>query len=165
MRHLVIFDKGLAYHHTEGKIEPLNVQGWIYDIDEYGNLLTRKPTDEMAVGIFNNHSSMPAGKPVICAGILSAVQGQITKIDNNSGHYKPTKDDLRNAISILNEYGVNLNALEVSNNTPGDAFDINAAQFLFRGTEPTQGVKRGNVTMGGQRPQPRRGPIIGGQRQ
>lgn len=51
-----------------------------------------------------NHSSILAGKPVVCAGTLTINgAGKLTYIDNDSGHYKPDTAALQNAVRILFE--------------------------------------------------------------
>ncbi|WP_250295922.1 hypothetical protein [Wolbachia endosymbiont of Oedothorax gibbosus] len=47
------------------------------------------------------HSSLLGGKPGQCFGMMTVKNGQVTKIDINSGHYKPTQENLYNAVKIL----------------------------------------------------------------
>jgi hypothetical protein len=46
---------------------------------------------------FFYHSSFFRAKPGICFGMLEAIDGKITYLDNHSGHYKPSEQDLLNA--------------------------------------------------------------------
>jgi hypothetical protein len=48
-----------------------------------------------------NHSTFLAGDAVVCAGMLRALKGELTDIDNESGHYKPSGRDLAFAITML----------------------------------------------------------------
>jgi hypothetical protein len=50
-----------------------------------------------------NHSSILAGNLVVCAGWLRAYQGELTDINNGSGHYKPSARDLARAISMIGQ--------------------------------------------------------------
>lgn len=47
------------------------------------------------------HSSFLSGKPGLCFGMIKVDNGEITYIDNRSGHYKPTKKNLINAVDKL----------------------------------------------------------------
>lgn len=49
-------------------------------------------------GVFH-HSSFNGGGRVRCAGTMTVSNGKITKIDNNSGHYKPSS---RHFLTLLN---------------------------------------------------------------
>jgi hypothetical protein len=85
----------------------------MYAMDKYGNLMTmpsnlfvphqgRTLTNDASPAQCN-HSSLNAGSDVICAGMITFNAGYITMIDNNSGHYKPTPKQLRNAVRSLVE--------------------------------------------------------------
>lgn len=65
--------------------------------------------DGIATGTGNfNHSSVLGGAPCICAGLVKIdATGKLVYIDNDSGHYKPTRADLRAACTILkDDYGI-----------------------------------------------------------
>ena len=47
------------------------------------------------------HSTLAAGMPVICAGLIRVDNGIITDISNESGHYKPGIANLYNAVKLL----------------------------------------------------------------
>nr|WP_265014774.1 hypothetical protein [Wolbachia endosymbiont (group B) of Camptogramma bilineatum] len=47
------------------------------------------------------HSTLAGGSPVLCSGLMKVVNGKITYIDNNSGHYKPESANLYNAVKKL----------------------------------------------------------------
>jgi hypothetical protein len=56
-----------------------------------------------------HHSSLAAGQPVALAGQLVIKNGYITHIDNMSGHYQPTLEQLSRARTFLGEkLGANL---------------------------------------------------------
>ncbi len=42
-----------------------------------------------------HHSSFVAGTAVRCAGMISVINGKVEMISNNSGHYRPSKDNLK----------------------------------------------------------------------
>ena len=44
----------------------------------------------------------------LAAGTLTINNGILEMIDNNSGHYKPNRDNLHNCLEILNQEGVDL---------------------------------------------------------
>jgi len=83
----------------------------LYAMDKYASLIT------MPVGLFynkttrvydgtgdaqHNHSSLNAGADVICAGEIEFLNGKITYISNESGHYRPKARQLQNCVNSLN---------------------------------------------------------------
>lgn len=56
---------------------------------------------ELGRGERLNHSSFMSGRPVICAGVIVVEYGHLKKIDNNSGHYKPSITDLQAACQAI----------------------------------------------------------------
>jgi hypothetical protein len=87
----------------------------MYAMDENERLFVKPTVDVVTAGNGSfNHSSFTAGKPVICAGELKIVGGQLTHIDNKSGHYKPTTGDLVEIIRVLNtEYAVDFSQVTI----------------------------------------------------
>ena len=51
----------------------------------------------------HNHSSLNAGNDVISAGEIEFLNGRITYISNESGHYKPSARDLQNCVRSLHD--------------------------------------------------------------
>ena len=106
---LVWCERGLFYKqdgnpHTSSGHE-------LYAMDKYGSLIT------MPVGLFyskttrvydgtgdaqHNHSSLNAGADVISAGEIEFLNGKITYISNESGHYRPKPRQLQNCVNSLN---------------------------------------------------------------
>lgn len=81
-------------------------RGDMWAMDRYGNLFVKDDALIADVGHFN-HSSFNAGKEVMCAGMLVINNGVLVSIDNNSGHYKPDANYLREALAFLQaEYHV-----------------------------------------------------------
>ncbi|AQV98965.1 hypothetical protein BJN34_34365 [Cupriavidus necator] len=79
-----------------------------YAMDKYGSLFI-KDADPLGEAMFFNHSSFNAGNDVICAGTLTVRDGSLRIIDNNSGHYKPTRENLHNCLSVLASEGLACN--------------------------------------------------------
>ena len=82
----------------------------------------------------SNHSSLCAGREVICAGTIFFWKGQLIHIDNSSGHYAPRPAALYSAIELLRDAGTNLNYLRVA--LPKDAGGMHyykAQTFLGHG--------------------------------
>ena len=117
IKHLMIVQHGLLY---EGFEKPLHTGGGgftvAYVIDEYGNLYCSTETFDRTYSF--NHSTFNAGKDVICAGTLSADQGNIRLLTNLSGHYKPTRDNLHNAVQFVANAGASLAQARVWVNEP-----------------------------------------------
>jgi hypothetical protein len=79
-------------HTTEGRGFEYH-----YNIDETGNLIIRRN---------GPHSTVNEGRTSLSAGMITFRNGKILSIDNNSGHYRPTKQNLENAVKKLKEkYG------------------------------------------------------------
>lgn len=61
-------------------------------------------------GSFNiNHTSLSAGQPVYGAGEMFIEEGNITSINNISGHYKPGLEHFIYSLKLLKDKGANLN--------------------------------------------------------
>lgn len=79
--------------------------GSSWAMDCYGNLFAG---DSSISDVQVNHSSYLAGKDVAAAGLIDTnADGTVTAIDNSSGHYKPTKENLHDALRYLAEQGLN----------------------------------------------------------
>ena len=98
-----LYYKQIGLPHSSGGRE-------IYAMDKYGNLITMKPDVRFAPRtkafdtrgtVQHNHSSLNAGNDVISAGEIEFLNGRITYISNESGHYKPTARDLQNCVTSL----------------------------------------------------------------
>ena len=53
-----------------------------------------------------HHSSFNGGGAVRCAGMIKIDRGRVTYVSNNSGHYQPDKQLLRNFVHHLQQRGV-----------------------------------------------------------
>ena len=116
---------------------------WPYAMDEWGNIYTadeRSDASKAGYAMFN-HSSFTAGDLIVCAGMLSInANGKLVFIDTNSGHYKPTRQQLTAVVTVLrDEYHVDISATEIS--TAGEVRVIWKAspldqQRFFNGQPP-----------------------------
>ena len=127
----------------------LTTQGydWMYVMDEYGNLLTQAHNADLNRNQPNarlhqqyNHSSLNAGKDVICAGTWNVQQGRLRMISNESGHYQPTQANLHDCVTVLvDEDAVDIGAARVEINRAGNRFRIDPLVTFY--TNPnTAGV-------------------------
>lgn len=86
----------------------------MWAMDRYGNFMTTAANAQLMVGndpYQFNHSSLNAGNDVICAGKVRINDGIITHLDNESGHYQPTKQNLHDAlICLVDELGAHFDA-------------------------------------------------------
>ena len=122
--------QGRAYD-TQG-----DANGYMYAMDEYGTLFA-SPAAGLATGRqYWNHSSFNAGKDVICAGMLKVHAGTLVYVDNNSGHYKPTRQHFHGMLTIISNEGINLVGVTALVREPSmakgyiDEHTLDAAQFV-----------------------------------
>ena len=80
-----------------------------------------------------NHSSLCAGREVICAGTMFFWKGQLLHIDNASGHYAPKRDALYKAVQIVVEAGANPDYLRAMYITATAKEYFKARTFLANG--------------------------------
>ncbi|MEI8319210.1 MAG: hypothetical protein WCH79_14815 [Planctomycetia bacterium] len=75
-----------------------------------------------------HHSSFEAGKKVRCAGMIAVNDaGKVTMVNSNSGHYRPTKQQLTLFVEWLNRRGVFSNEALIGE---GSDKKIPVAEFL-----------------------------------
>jgi hypothetical protein len=137
-----------------------------YAMDRYGNLFVdtsseqyaavnhlagpgkaAKAADAVKARGYTNHSSICAGREVMCAGNLFIWKGQLLHIDNDSGHYAPTREHLRKAVKKLTkETGVPTAYLRVGVKLPSGALDLYTFESFIRGRTnpdwPNQAMKQ-----------------------
>ena len=112
-----------------------DANGFMYAMDEYGTLFASAAAGLATRGNYWNHSSFNAGKDVICAGMIKIHNGVLQYVDNNSGHYKPTRQHLHAMMTIIANEGINLAAVTVVVRQPAipgfiDEHTLNAANFV-----------------------------------
>lgn len=83
--------------------KPISVTGYIYVVTEDGRLLIAKNIQGKI-----HHSSLAAGQAIISAGVISIIQGQISYLDNQSGHYRPDKLRFSAFTILLKNKGITL---------------------------------------------------------
>ena len=81
---------------------------------------------------YSFHSAYLSGNEVLCTGCLTIVDGELTYIDNSSGHYAPSIQQLKLAIESLVALGINVNRVTVGciNPKTGEIVTAPAAKFL-----------------------------------
>jgi hypothetical protein len=78
--------------------------GSLYAMDTSGRLYAWRGSGSKAL----HHSSFLAGNFVMCAGTICFVDGKLSWISGDSGHYKPTGRQLLRAMTVLRQHGVSL---------------------------------------------------------
>lgn len=68
-----------------------------------------------------HHSSFVSGDSVRCAGMIKVEQGKVSYVSNNSGHYKPSNENLRQFCSWLRDRNVLTPDVKITEMRPGDA--------------------------------------------
>ncbi|TCK20144.1 WXG100 family type VII secretion target [Pseudonocardia endophytica] len=81
----------------------------IFVMDPKGNLYVSLEQDVGRI----HHSSLLAGAPVAGAGEISAVDGRVTVLSEESGHYAPPAECLDQVVDYLRNEGVDLGETEV----------------------------------------------------
>jgi hypothetical protein len=141
---MIMIEDGLFYDGPSSLYDTSRCKGgFAYAIDQYGDLISGDDAPKSSIGKMLqshqrfNHSSLNAGKDVICAGVMKVENGRLTYIDNMSGHYKPTKRNLLNALELLRGLNVDLQRVQVAcldkpplANKPKIFVHHNATQFL-----------------------------------
>ncbi|MFP3015403.1 MAG: hypothetical protein ACEY3B_03740 [Wolbachia sp.] len=92
--------KGKLYDTTD-KISKGEKGCVAYVITLDGKLVTHEHINVNKSEWAYRHSALAGGRPVLCSGLIKVVNGKITYIDNNSGHYKPESANLYNAVKKL----------------------------------------------------------------
>ena len=79
-------------------------QGAIFVVDGAGTIYA---TNQQQEGVIH-HSSLQAGKPVSMAGEMTVIDGQLTSVNNFSGHYKPDVEQFGQMRENLAAQGIDL---------------------------------------------------------
>ncbi len=81
---------------------------------------------------YSFHSAYLSGNEVLCTGCLTIVEGELTYIDNSSGHYAPSIQQLKLAVESLVALGINADRVTVGciNPNTGQIATAPAANFL-----------------------------------
>jgi hypothetical protein len=73
----------------------------VYLSGEYNFILTCEEEPKLICNPNLHHSYMASGKKVLASGSLTFERGKLLKISNNSGHYRPTDDEMLDTIKAL----------------------------------------------------------------
>jgi hypothetical protein len=115
MDYMLVVQDGHFYSGFNERFTMKTGRQYVYAINAYGNVFivqsnVQTPQQDSSgyTGEANlNHSTLNAGREVVCAGVMSLING-VPCIDNNSGHYKPNRTQMHNAICMLAEEGLDL---------------------------------------------------------
>jgi RHS repeat-associated protein len=75
----------------------------IFTMDKHGNIYA---SNYQGAGDFH-HSTLANGQPVAAAGELTVKNGNVTHVNNNSGHYQPQITHSENINNELKSHGIN----------------------------------------------------------
>jgi hypothetical protein len=114
IKRLLMVFRGKFYNGFDSKFTTFGTQAYV--IDEYGNFYSTN--ESFGTDVNFNHSTFNAGKDVICAGTLTVAQGELRNITNKSGHYKPTRQNLHNALVSLDSQELDLTNCVVTVSEP-----------------------------------------------
>nr|WP_264732422.1 hypothetical protein [Wolbachia endosymbiont (group A) of Sphaerophoria taeniata] len=111
------FDQSKFIGEEDGELRLYDLEGKLYDTTDKiskgkkgcvayvitldGRLVTHEHINVNKNEWAYRHSTLAGGRPVLCSGLIKVVNGKITYIDNNSGHYKPESANLYNAVKKL----------------------------------------------------------------
>lgn len=73
-------------------------------------MVTNEGSLKVGTGHYNLSNSSPTVK---AAGTIKLVKGKIMEITNNSGHYRPTADEMAQSIKEMQSKGINLSGATV----------------------------------------------------
>ncbi|WP_238589444.1 hypothetical protein [Legionella cincinnatiensis] len=118
-------------HFDEKNDEFVDVEGDTLD-GEYNFVLTCEESPKLLCDLNLNHSFLSNGKKVLGAGSLFFENGCLREITNNSGHYRPTDNEMLPFLKAMNamSLGSVLSYKSYCTNLPkmfemGDLLDIN----------------------------------------
>ncbi len=80
------------------------------------------------------HSSYFGGSEVLCTGCITVVAGDLTYINNDSGHYGPSRHQLSLALQALRAQGVNITNVTVDITRIDGTFAMTKAPKLLEDT-------------------------------
>ena len=130
----VIFKDGIASNEKWSVNGALLNGYFLYNISLDGDLF-------IGHGAFNvaNHSQVSAELSILCAGYIQIIDGKIVAIDNDSGHYKPTKIQLHRAIlALVKKHGIDIFDDQAKVTFMGEDTEINIKDFINNPPQPNQ---------------------------
>jgi len=117
-----IKDGKFYFTYGEEKLATFNEQNdSIYVIGKNGTLYVQNDLNGHFAGLHHSFflKSKPAkelygyGKPVACGGHLNIIDGKITFISNNSGHYQPSLTQLKLVVKYFHQKGVLAETIQI----------------------------------------------------
>ncbi len=82
------------------------------------------------IGRMFHHSSFVSGKKVRCAGMICVTNGKVTRLDNDSGHYKPATRHLRNFAQYLHTNNAFAQDARIEDKSVKPNIRVSATEFL-----------------------------------
>jgi hypothetical protein len=131
------FDQGEGYVSKGGDWIPLSG----LDRNQVIALIQKALTDGEKVS-YVHHSSPLAGQPVAGAGQLTVVNGKITAINDESGHYKPEGEYLWQTITWLKQAGMPIDDIDVKLIAKGQEPELILEGWKFAQTGGNQAQAR-----------------------
>jgi hypothetical protein len=103
-QYLVTINNGLLHDGTGQLMDTNHISNktYIFVMDSNGNIYSA-PKNTV-----QHHSAFLSGRPVAAAGHMRVTQGVVDYIDNQSGHYRPPKDYMKQFKKELEKRGVDL---------------------------------------------------------
>lgn len=142
LKYMVFYINGLLCDVDDHPISVPEGFAKMYAMDRYCNLFVQ--TEELQTYMISNrkrgrsnHSSLVSGQDVLCAGTIAIKEGTLKMISNNSGHYKPTRRQLHEAVKVLEAEGVDLSQATVDCREP-KRFDPDRGKLMsidYRATD------------------------------
>ena len=133
--------------HLYGKHEPYSSNPQSPDLFAMDSMELIYVSKDKRAGVFH-HSSFFSGRPVKGAGEIGLANGLVNYINNISGHYLPSTQDLLNVVTILRDrYGCNLANIKLFDGLTKKSW-ATAAEFLLRQGVPQVAVRTATATGG-----------------
>jgi hypothetical protein len=117
---LVLLDTKTGGYVRGNLIEDAEEAGWAYFVMSMSSEIYIGPHVEKAIkGPDGNilypkfHSSYMGGKNVQCGGTMRVVNGVVTGLKNDSGHYKPVDESMVKVLELLRTVGMDISKAEV----------------------------------------------------
>lgn len=117
-QHRVVVDENGLLRHIDGRLLDTGsaTSHWtptggraIFTMDPHGNLFVSLEQDPGRI----HHSTLSGGKPVAGAGELAVVNGRLTELTGNSGHYRPLRSNTQNVLDELSGRGVDVGSVSI----------------------------------------------------
>lgn len=116
-KHRIVVDQDGLLRHIDGRLFDTrdailwNNEGGkaIFTMDSHGNIYASLEQERGRI----HHSTLSSGRPVAGAGELEVIDGRLTEITGNSGHYKPLRSNTQSVINELGGRGVDMSSVSI----------------------------------------------------